>query len=419
MTRPVHCAHFIVTGGCGYIGRAFVDAAIAEGRRVTILSRDARGLPSGVRHIRWRLGEDLPCSALDPDFPPETQALVHLAHDWRDANVETNLNLAGSRILLDSCRRIGLGRFIFASSLSARPDALNVYGRVKRQIELMLDRPNEISLRVGLVYGGPRMAQYGLLCRLATIASVMPMVAPHQPVQPIHRCEVARGLLLAAEGGATGVIGLATPQPLSFAEFLDTLAWRLRGGRMLLIPVPLRVVLLACAIINALPFLPHVGRERVLGLAGTKTMPTAADLARLGLEVTPFVERMLAEPCARRALLAEGRALLRYVLRDRPGPALVRRYARAIARTHTNGAMHLPHAIFQLPFLLRFLEPFGDQSLLAQRLKIATALAEASPEGGRALQSNARMGRLAWLAADVIVELLATPARLAATKLWR
>lgn len=419
MTSLADCRHIIITGGRGYVGRAVAEAAMASGRRVTVLSRDARAVPAGARHVAWRLGDRLPREAIDPRLPTDAQALVHLAHDWRDANSDESINFAGARILRDSCRQSGLGRLVFVSSQSARPDAPNAYGRIKWRIEQLFDGPREISLRVGLVYGGPRTAQYGLLCRLVLATSIIPLVAPRQLVQPIHRNEVARGVILATDSGAAGTMGLAGPDPMEFGRFLDTLAWRLRGGRVISIPIPLGLALGLAAFLNALPFGPHVDRERILGLSGTLPMATSADLAWIGLDVRPVAEGMLIEPGARRALLGEGRALLSYVLRAKPGNGLVRRYARAIVLKGPAGAMRLGRLLLRVPVLLRWLEPFGGRSLLAYRLKIATALAEASPEGARALRRGGRRWRLAGLAFDGLIELLATPVRLLATALWR
>ncbi|MFZ1960497.1 MAG: NAD(P)-dependent oxidoreductase [Methylovirgula sp.] len=411
--------HLIVTGGRGYIGRAVVEAALVMGYRVTVLSRDRRGLAASVRHVAWRLGEALPPEALDPILPLDVQGLVHLAHDWSDVGSDTNINLVGARILRDSGRQAGLGRLIFVSSQSARSDALNAYGRVKWRIEQLFDGVSEISVRVGLVYGGPRTAQYGLLCRIIMATSVMPMVMPHQPVQPIHRNEVARGIVLAVGSRAAGAIGLAAPRPIPFSQFLDTLAWRLRSGRMLLIPVPLKFMLRLCAIANALPFALHFDRERILGLAGTRPMATAADLKQIGLEVVPFAEAMLDEPAARRALLAEARAILRYVLRCAPGGALMRRYARAAAVIGPGGTMRLNRIFLWAPWLLRFVEPFRGQSEFMRRFKVATALAEASPEGWLALRRGGRVMRLAGLSSDAVLEVLAAPVRLFVTALRR
>ncbi len=65
---------------------------------------------------------------------------------------------------------------------------------MKWQVEQLLDRQGEVAARVGLVYGGPRQAMFGLLCTLVERAPVLPMIDPWREVQPIHLREVARGL---------------------------------------------------------------------------------------------------------------------------------------------------------------------------------------------------------------------------------
>lgn len=384
-----------------------------------MLARSGQHLPAGVRHVAWSLGDPLPLEALDPTLPPAAQALIHLAHDWNDRRVDDNINLAAAQALRDSARRLGLGRIVFASSQSARADALNAYGKLKWRVEQLFDAPNEVSLRIGLIYGTRPAGQYALLCKLAMATSVLPMIGAQQQVQPIHCREVARGILLAADSDLRGAIGLAHPQPMAFAQFLDTLAWRLRGGRLRVIPLPLRLVLRLCEIANALPPLPKIDRERILGLAGTRATPTAEDLARLGLELMPFAQGMLNEPAARRALLAEARAVLRYVLRSEPGGALLRRYARAVQASSVPGAMRLSGLFVRMPRLLRAVEPLNQNSTLARRLNIALALAEASPEGFRALGRGSRFGRLAALLVDGLLEIAAFPLRLAATAVRR
>jgi nucleoside-diphosphate-sugar epimerase len=409
----VPISHLIITGGDGYLGSALLHAAWASGWQLTVLSRSATHLPSGVRHMAWRLGEPLPAEALDPALPLQTQALVHLAHDWNDHAPAANSNLAGARVLRDDCRRLGIGRVVFASSQSARADALNAYGKLKWQIEQLFDGPREISLRIGLVYGGRWTGQYGLLCRVAMATSVAPMVAPEQLVQPIHLREVARGILLAVDSNLAGVIGLALPRPIPFSEFLDTLAWRLRGGRLRLVRLPLGFVLRLCAIANTIPFMPSVDRERVLGLAGTRASATADDLKRLGLELMPFAQGMADEPAARRALLREGRALLRYVLRAEPGGALIRRYAYAIQASGSPGAMRLSRMFVRMPRLMRCIEPLHGRTELARRLRIVLALADASPEGARALGRGGGSRRFIALCGDGVIELVVAPLRLA------
>ena len=407
--------HVIVTGGRGYLGRAFGESACKAGLRVTLLARGASG-SDGIRSVGWRLGEALPADALASDLAPQEQALVHFAHDWRDLRPE-GANVEGSRMLRDCAREKGLGRLVFISSQSARQDALNAYGRMKWQIEQMLDAANEVSLRVGLVYGGPREAQYGLLCKAVGLTSLMPMVRPHQLVQPILRDEVALGALNATQSDLSGALGLAGSQPIPFSQFLDTLARLTRGGGVRLVPIPIAPTLLLCDIVNALPLLPNVDRERVLGLAGTRPMETAHDLARLQLNIVAFEDGMAREPIARKAMLREGRTILTYILREKPGAALLRRYVRAAEAKGSRGAMRMPLPARLSPALLRFVEPFGSRGELAKRLKIATALAETSDEGAGMATGGSRFARIAGLALGGILEVLAAPTRLIATAL--
>jgi nucleoside-diphosphate-sugar epimerase len=255
--------HILVTGASGYIGSRLVKIALDEERAVTILGRSDRKTSPGARYVKWELGTDLP----DLRLGENRTAILHLAHDWTDRD-EDGVNHRGTRILLASARRLGAGRFVFASSVSARADALNAYGRIKWRIEQLLDGADTVAARVGLVYGGPRRGMYGLLLKLVSLTPVLPMVDPWRLVQPIHVDEVCRGLLALADGEATGWKGLAGPVPITFAEFLKTLAREAWAASLIVPPIPLRLALLGASVASRLPFGATVDRERVLGLAG-------------------------------------------------------------------------------------------------------------------------------------------------------
>lgn len=392
--------HLIVTGGNGYIGERLVEQALAEGWSVTLLGR--RPGPAGTGHVPWILGEPFPSAASDPFLSGATQVLVHLAHDWRAGK---DLNVRGTERLFASAQAAGVVRRIFISSQSARDGALNQYGRMKYAVEQRI--PDATSLRVGLVYGGPRSAMYGLLCRLTRLP-ILPMVDPHRTVQPIHLDEVVQGVLAAADGRAHGVMALACPEPVPFGMVLKTLALGFGGRDLPILPIPLRFALFLCDLSASVPLLPTVDRERVLGLAGTQPIESASDLAQLGVEIRPMAERLAAEPAGRRALLAEGRAFLRYV-GIQPGSTLLRRYARALPE----GAM----VRTRMP--LRLVEPLNGRSELGRRLRIASRIAEASLAGEIMLARGSRIGRIARLAAALTADAATLPTRLLAAVLAR
>ncbi|WP_140847422.1 hypothetical protein [Sphingomonas glacialis] len=306
--------------------------------------------------------------------------------------------------MFDGACDVGITTCVFISSQSARQNALNRYGRMKWAIEQSI--PDATSLRVGLVYGGPRKAMYGLLCRLAQLP-VLPMIEPGRMVQPIHIDEVVRGVLSAADGRARGVVALAGSEPIAFGDVLKALALAYGGKRLPMLPVPLRLALLACAVSERIPFVPTVDKERVLGLAGTEPIDSALDLVRLGVDVAPMSLRLPREPAGRRALLSEARMFLRYV-GIAPTPALMRRYARALPE----GAIARPH------WGLRCREPLNATAPLAKRLRIAARIAEASAPGETMLSRGSRPRRLLDLALQAMVELIVLPTRLLVSA-WR
>src|SRR5262249_41245577 len=153
----------VVTGANGYIGRRLVSIALGRGYRVTVLGRTNRTIPGIASFVKWELGSELPHLSVRP----ESTAIIHLAPDWASPD-QDNINLRGTKLLHEDAKAKGFMRFLFVSSQSARADALNSYGRTKWNIEQALVGSDTVSVRVGLVYGGPCRGMYGLLVRLVS-----------------------------------------------------------------------------------------------------------------------------------------------------------------------------------------------------------------------------------------------------------
>jgi hypothetical protein len=240
----------------------------------------------------------------------------------------------------------------------------------------------------------------GLLCRLASLP-ILPMVTPNKVVQPIHRDEVVEGILAAADSQTGGVLALAGPAPVAFGKVLQAFASAYYGHKLPILPVPLKLALLACDATAYIPLIPTVDRERVLGLSGTLPIESGADLDRLGVTVRPMSERLKFEPMGRRALIAEARALFGQVLGVSPGGALLRRYARGV----TGSAIARPRLLPQ------WFEPLTGNSVLAERLRMASRLAEASAGGEGQLAKGSRFTRLLRLTGAMLRECLMLPTR--------
>ena len=403
--------HLVVTGANGYIGNCLVRMASAQRRTVTMLGRSPPANVNTAAFARWELGDPLPTF----DFPAARTAVLHLAHDWRDRSSD-GVNVRGTRMLLQNARARGVKRFVFVSSQSARSDALNAYGRIKHTIEQGLDGSDTVSARVGLVYGGARRGMYGLLARLASVSPVLPMLDPSRLVQPIHVEEVCRGVLALSDSDATGWIGLASPNPIRFGDFLTILAQEAFSSSLRILPIPSWLALFAAEASAAVPFVPRIDKERILGLAGTQPMDCRQHLQSLGLIVMPLHQGLRSDPIGKKALLFEARILCSFILGKQIKSCLLRDYARAVRAVDPDpGALRLPRVVTWKPSLLRFFEPVGGSSELGRRLRVATALSALSADAFPTAEAPIRNGRIAGFLSVLMVvgiEIIAFPCRL-------
>ena len=126
----------LVTGGAGFIGSHLADRLLADGRDVVVLDNfdpfyaaedklrnlEAAGLHRGFRLVRGDIRDPLAVEAALDALPVD--AVVHLAAragvrpSIEDPVLYTSVNLDGTVLLLEACRRRGIGRFVFGSSSS-------------------------------------------------------------------------------------------------------------------------------------------------------------------------------------------------------------------------------------------------------------------------------------------------------------
>jgi NADH dehydrogenase len=398
-----------VTGATGYVGSHFVRAARRAGWRVVAASRYA---PS---HADAWVPYDLrtPAPVLDAEATP----IVHLAA-LTNGSDGPGVEIAAARALLEEARRHGT-YVLFVSSQVARADAPTAYGRTKHAIEERVLASGGIVVRPGLVYGGAPGGLYATLLRAARRAVMLPAVVPAPCVQPVHVDDLAAGLLRALESPQQWfgrVLHVAEPQPQPFSAWMHELAATF-GRAPWRVPVPAALVLAGAALAAAIGARALADRAR--SLLAIPPMATASDVAALGLALRSS-RVAFARRAARRACVGEGAALLRYVLGAAPGPALVRRYARAIEALRDAQPLPLPRWGVRVPCLLRALDQPRLRAADAEwqwRVHAAAAIAEASPQGARRFLALAGRGsrarRLAAALAALPAEALARAASLA------
>jgi len=376
--------HVLLTGASGYIGSRLAATLAGQRASVTVLGAVSSELAASAKLLvlSWRLGQPVPDEAFDPERPP-VDAVIHLAHDWNTVEGEHEPNREGTALLLAAARANRVRRFVFVSSMSARPDAPNRYGRIKASTERLLKSPQDVAARLGLVYGGAARGLYGTMIRLTGLSPVLPMIDAGQLVQPIHIDEACSGLITLASRPelAKPIYCLASNRPVTFGAFLKLLARVRHGRRLLLIPIPRQIALWAADISARLPFIPVVDRERVLGLAGIRVRDTSDDLKDLGLNLRQVADGLAAPHDRERQLVKEGFALLRYCAGAPIKGETVRLYVRALQRLGQAEPLDLSRWTLRCPALLRLRDAAQQpNSRLRTRLGIAARIAEAGPE---------------------------------------
>ena len=111
-------AHVLVTGGTGFLGRAFLRCATGR-YRLLALARHPRGLPV-IPNVEWIQG-DLRRPLAQVRLPPRIDAVVHLAsvrEPSGDAGPEElfAVNAGATAALVDYAVRAGARRFVYGST---------------------------------------------------------------------------------------------------------------------------------------------------------------------------------------------------------------------------------------------------------------------------------------------------------------
>lgn len=118
-----------VTGGTGFVGRAFIDRALDAGHSLRALARSAQEERAGVAWVAGDLSDRDSLAALVRG----ADAVVHVAGvvNAPDAKAFETGNVTGTLNMVDVAAAEGVRRFVHVSSLSAREPQLSDYGASK------------------------------------------------------------------------------------------------------------------------------------------------------------------------------------------------------------------------------------------------------------------------------------------------
>ncbi|MDP4032970.1 MAG: NAD-dependent epimerase/dehydratase family protein [Pseudorhodobacter sp.] len=223
-------AHYLVTGGCGFIGSHLCDALVVRGDQVTVLDNLSTGrrenLPEGCRLL---VGDATSPAAVAKAMEGGVEGAFHLAavasvqrcnEDWRNSHLT---NQTAAVTVFDTARRFGKMPVVYASSAAiygdtgqgaiaetARPAPQTAYGVDKLGAELhgavaqRVHGVRTVGLRPFNVYGprqDPRSPYSGVISifadRMARGTGIEIHGDGHQYRDFVHVSDVVRFFLAA------------------------------------------------------------------------------------------------------------------------------------------------------------------------------------------------------------------------------
>jgi UDP-glucose 4-epimerase len=176
----------LITGGAGFIGSTLADACLAQGHRVAVVDDLSAGREANVAGGARLYKVDVRTPALDevmaaerPDLVSHHAAQVSVRRSVDDPMLDASINVLGTLNVLETARRHGVRRVVFASTGGAiygEPDGpaaaedhprrpQSPYAIAKLAAEHYLDGYRRgglevVVLRYGNVYG-PRQDPHG------------------------------------------------------------------------------------------------------------------------------------------------------------------------------------------------------------------------------------------------------------------
>ena len=120
---------FLVTGGAGFIGSHIVERLVQDGAQVRVVDNLSTGrierlghLLSAIEFVEGDLANESTANeAVDGmDFVVHQAAIPSVQRSLSDPIATNRANVVGTLNLLESCRRVGVRRFVYAASSMTR-----------------------------------------------------------------------------------------------------------------------------------------------------------------------------------------------------------------------------------------------------------------------------------------------------------
>ena len=261
----------LITGASGFVAGHLASHLSKRGHAVTGLSR--RGNP------RWAFGD-----LVDEAVFHGIEVLIHCAHDFAPDSMQRTID--GTTALAEAARKAKVGRQIFVSTLSARPDATSEYGRSKYALERrFLDRGDTI-VRPGTVIG--KGGLFGKMAGMIESRSILPLVdggkAEMTVIGVLDLCRAMAAILARPEARE---YNLYYSQKPTMKEVMVLLRGKL-GRKTLFMPAPAWMLIVPLTLLRWMHIRAPVDVENLKGYMKSREQVYASNLADVLPDPSPL-----------------------------------------------------------------------------------------------------------------------------------
>lgn len=236
----------LVTGASGFVGHAACRELLARGHDVRAVVRRPGSEPHGTAAVAGDLTDAGALAAAVRAAEPE--GVVYLAAEiatQRSAELVREVNVEGTRRLLDACVAAGAPKVVFTSTVVTgdaggalltedRPLPVETpYGRSKQEGEALVLASGlpAVVVRPGHVYGPGGWYEHEILGRLRQPGRLAVIGRGDNLWDVVHVDDVARALADALERAPAGeVFHVADDEPIAYYDFIALSAQALGVG---------------------------------------------------------------------------------------------------------------------------------------------------------------------------------------------
>lgn len=210
-----------ITGVTGYVGSLLSGHLSRRGDEVVALTR-RRPKHGSADWRHFDLGIPIDGSLFDG-----VDVMIHAAWDLsgRDTKKLWDINVVGSRALIEAAVAAGVPKIVFVSSMSAYFGTRQTYGLMKLAVERTVLDSGCIVVRPGLVYGPSPGGMAGTLSNVSRL-TVWPRFK-FAKLFMANEDDLAPAMVKVVESYgelAGNVLGFANPQPVDLSAILTYLS---------------------------------------------------------------------------------------------------------------------------------------------------------------------------------------------------